>query len=262
MKFAHKKSLGQNFLTNKNLISALVSDAKVTKDINVLEIGAGMGSLTSQLAISAKQVLAIETDLRLKPILEEKFVNSNVSFIFDDFLNVDFSTIENILGKNYIVVANLPYYITTPILYKFFEECNGATRIVVMVQKEVALRMVSNPGGKDYGVLSVACQHMGETKILRNVSRQNFNPIPNVDSAFVEVNLKNKDDVNPFFHFVRQCFAMRRKTLVNNLKNKYDCSIINKWLINKKIALDIRAETLSPLMLYDLFVYISNFYKI
>lgn len=262
MKFEHKKSLGQNFISDKNLLAALAEDAGVDKDSCVLEIGPGLGSLTEQLSKRAKKVLAIETDSRLIEPLTEKFNNSNVSFIFNDFMKVSFLEIEQHFMQEYAVVANLPYYITTPILFRFFEEKNNATSVCVMVQKEVAERMVASPGSKDYGILSVACQHMGTTKILRNVGRKNFNPVPNVDSAFVKVELNNKEDKKPFFSFLRACFAMRRKTIVNNLKGKYNLECMLKWLQENNKSAAARAEELSYKEIYNFYLYVSKTNKI
>ena len=221
MKFEHKKSLGQNFLKDPNLLSALADDAQILSTDNVLEIGPGLGALTSQISKRAKKVLAIETDNRLKEHLEEKFGGTNVQLLFNDFMQVDFKEIEKILGKEYIVVANLPYYITTPILFRFFCEANGAKKIAIMVQKEVAERICAKPNTKDYGILSVACNYFGKPKIARIVSKKNFDPVPKVDSAFVVLSIE-KEQNNDFLQFVRQCFAMRRKTLFNNLKDKYN----------------------------------------
>ena len=258
MKFEHKKSLGQNFLSDKNLLSALADDAGVKNGMSVLEIGPGLGSLTEQLSARAEKVLCIEADNRLEQPLRERFANKNVQFIFEDFLKVSFEQIEAILGKEYVVVANLPYYITTPILFRFFEEKNGAQKIAVMVQKEVAERMVATPGSKDYGILSVACQHMGKTKILRQVGRKNFNPVPNVDSAFVEVELLRKTDNKPFFAFLRSCFSMRRKTLQNNLKGRCGQQSLLDWLATNNKPVAIRAEALLPKEIFDLFEFVSK----
>lgn len=259
MKFEHKKSLGQNFLSNKNLLVALAADAQILPTDNVLEIGPGLGSLTEQLAKNANKVLSVETDLRLKEPLTEKFASTpSVQFLFRDFMKTSFEEIEQILGNDYIVVANLPYYITTPILFRFFEEQNGAKKIAVMVQKEVALRMTASPSCKDYGILSVACQHMGQTKILRQVARQNFNPVPNVDSAFVLVELQNKQNAKEFFNFSRLCFAMRRKTLVNNLKSKYEQQKVVDALIKLGFGAATRAEALAPNQLEQLFELLSK----
>lgn len=258
MKFEHKKSLGQNFIHNKSLLEALANDAEILSTDNVLEIGPGLGTLTEQIAKRANKVLAIEADMRLKEPLETKFKGQNVQFMFDDFMNVSFDEIEKILGKNYIVVANLPYYITTPILFRFFCEKNGAQKIAVMVQKEVAERICAKSGSKDYGILSVSCAHFGNPKILRNVERRNFDPVPNVDSAFVLIPLTKNAQNNNYLDFVKICFAMRRKTLVNNLKGKFEQQdILNAISACRKLP-SARAEEFLPEELEKMYAQLSK----
>ncbi|MBO7508391.1 MAG: ribosomal RNA small subunit methyltransferase A [Clostridia bacterium] len=258
MKFEHKKSLGQNFITNTNLLAALAEDASIMPTENVLEIGPGLGTLTNEISKRANKVLAIEADNRLVDILEDKFKNTNVEFIFDDFMKVSFDDIKKKLGDNYIVVANLPYYITTPILFRFFCEKNNAQKIAVMVQKEVAERICANPGSKDYGILSVSCAHFGNPKILRNVARQNFDPVPNVDSAFVLIPIDNKKQNNEYLEFVRNCFAMRRKTLVNNLKGKYDSGDVAAVIESCGKSSTARAEEFTPKEIEHIFEKLSK----
>ncbi len=263
MNFETKKSLGQNFIRDKNLLNALVVDANVLNTDCVLEIGAGLGSLTEVLAEKAKRVLSIETDLRLENILREKFENKkNVEFIFKDILKIDLKEIDKIMQEPYIVVANIPYYITSPILFKFFEEKNFATKLAVMVQKEVAERIVSLPGNKEYGVLSVISQFVGDVKILRKVGRENFFPKPKVDSAFLAIDIKNKKADKEFFQFVKECFSMRRKTLLNNIKCEKNKETILNWLNLKNKDNMIRAEELSAGEFYDLFCFLSKSNKI
>lgn len=261
MKFEHKKSLGQNFLKDQNLLLALTADAGVLPTDNVLEIGAGLGALTEQLSAKANKVLSIETDKRLQDILQQKFAGSNVEMLFNDFMQVDFSEIEKKLGNNYIVVANLPYYITTPILFRFFTEINGAKKIAVMVQKEVAERICAKVGTKDYGILSVACSYFGQPKITRIVSRKNFDPVPNVDSAFVVIPLDCAKQNNEFLNFVRICFSMRRKTLVNNLKDSYNKEDIISALKLANKAETTRAEELSVNELEQIYDQLSKINK-
>ena len=261
MKFEHKKSLGQNFLKDPNLLSALTNDADVLATDNVLEIGAGMGALTEQLSLKAKKVLSIETDERLKDFLQQKFDGTNVEMLFNDFMQVNFSEIEKRLGSSYIVVANLPYYITTPILFRFFTEKNNAKKIAVMVQKEVAERICAKVGSKDYGILSVACQYFGTPKITRIVSRKNFDPVPNVDSAFVVIPLDAAKQNNNYLNFIRQCFSMRRKTLVNNLKDLYSKEEIISALKNENKSETARAEEFSNAELLKIFSQLSKINK-
>ena len=225
MEFQTKKKFGQNFLTDKNLLSAIVSDAQITSKDQVLEIGPGMGALTEVLNSSAKRVVSFEIDNDLKDFLLAKNLK-NTQFYFQDVMQKDTKEIEEMFGGNYKIVANLPYYITTPILFKFLGSKNLKS-ITVMVQKEVAQRMVAKPGSKDFGVLSVSIDVYGDAKITRNVGREMFSPAPNVDSAVVRIDVKNKYNISNYkdFHeFVKNIFSMRRKTLLNNLSHAYSFS--------------------------------------
>ena len=257
MKFEHKKSLGQNFLKDPNLLEALAADAQILPTDNVLEIGPGLGALTEKLSKHANKVLAIETDERLKEVLETKFDGTNVTLLFRDFMEVNFEEIEQVLGREYIVVANLPYYITTPILFRFFSEPNGAKKIAIMVQKEVGERMCAKPNSKDYGILSVACSYFGSPKIARIVGKGNFDPVPKVDSAFVVLSIE-KEQNNKFLQFVRECFSMRRKTLVNNLKDKYSKEDILAAIENVSKKETSRAEEFSEKELESIFEFLAK----
>lgn len=220
--FETKKKFGQNFLTDKNLLSAICSDAGLTKDDDVLEIGAGMGTLTEKLSKHAKNVVSYEIDGDLKDhLLNLKL--PNVKFIFKDIMNENLQDIESQFRGNYKLVANLPYYITTPIIFKFLAK-SKVSSLTIMVQKEVAQRMVATEGKKDYGVLSVSIAALGGAKITRVVGREMFHPVPKVDSAVVRIDVKNSykiEDLAGFFTFVKNIFAMRRKTLLNNLVKAY-----------------------------------------
>ena len=222
MEFQTKKKFGQNFLTDKNLLSAIVCDAEISCDDVVLEIGPGMGALTEELSKKAKRVVCFEIDKELKPYLEEKGLK-NVEFHFQDVMDKSLEEIEGVLSEKYKLVANLPYYITSPILFKFLGSKNLQS-ITVMVQKEVAERIIAKEGSKDYGVLSVSIACFGTAKITRFVSREMFNPKPNVDSAVVRIDIRKKEgvlDFENFFNFVKSIFSMRRKTLLNNLTHAY-----------------------------------------
>ena len=222
MEFHTKKKFGQNFLTDKNLLSAIVSDGQIDQEDTVLEIGPGMGALTEQLSKKAKKVVSFEIDKDLKPYLLEKKL-SNVDFVFEDVMQKSLEEIEKKLGNSYKIVANLPYYITSPILFKFLGSKKLKT-LTVMVQKEVAERMVAKEGSKDYGVLSVSIAVYGKAKIMRLVGREMFSPAPNVDSAVVRIDIENSYDIDcfeSFFEFVKKIFSMRRKTLLNNLTHGY-----------------------------------------
>lgn len=261
-KFEFKKSLGQNFIFDTNLLSAIVSDAEISDSDCVLEIGAGAGTLTEQIALKAKKVLAVETDRRLEQTLREKLYKfSNVEFLFEDFMKVEMSQIEKTLGKNFVVVANLPYYITTPILFRFFEEKVSVKRIVVMVQLEVAKRIVAKENTSEYGILSVQCQHFAKVKITRVVGRKNFKPVPKVDSAIVRLDLKLDNTMKGFSKYVRVCFSMKRKTLVNNLKGQFEKEQIEKAIQEIGYGLNVRAEDVSVSNLETLFFKLSKFNK-
>ncbi len=218
--FNFKKKFGQNFLTDKNLLHAIVQDAEISQDDVVLEIGAGAGALTKELSLAAKKVFAYEVDQELKETLLALQLK-NVDFIFADFMKADLKEYDKFDGIK--VVANLPYYITTPIIFKLIDEAKNLKSITIMVQKEVAERIVAQKGGKDYGILSVMMAFYGDAKITRIVKRQMFTPAPNVDSAVVNIKIKQKYNIDRyrFSLFVKSAFSMRRKTLLNNLSSLY-----------------------------------------
>ena len=244
--FQTKKKFGQNFITDKNLLSAIVSDAGITEQDEVLEIGPGMGTLTEEISKLAKKVVSYEIDTELQPYLLSKDLK-NVEFRFKDIMQVDLCKIENSFSGEFKIVANLPYYITTPILFKFIGQTDKVKSITVMVQKEVAERMVSKEGCKDYGVLAVSIAACGDAKITRNVSRNMFNPSPNVDSAVVRIDIKNKYnlDLKAFNNFVKNIFSMRRKTLSNNILQTYGIKRERLEQLYPKEILIRRAETFS-----------------
>ena len=215
--FKFKKSLGQNFLTDKNLLKAIVNDAGINKSDNVIEIGAGAGALT--------EAISEQCNRDLFGYLEEKFASmENVKFVFKDALKLSDDEINALHNTNFKLVANLPYYITTPLIFKFLDNplCESLT---IMVQKEVAERVVAKPGSKAYGVLSVKVQAIANAKITRDVNRKMFTPPPNVDSAVLHISKKEYNfDFNIFSKVVDSAFAMRRKTLVNNLSASFGIS--------------------------------------
>ena len=249
--FRFNKQFGQNFIFDKNLLSAIVKDSGITKQDDVLEIGAGAGTLTKIIASSAKKVVSYEIDKNLVPILQENLAeveNSNV--VFADALKTDIFEIENNFDGEYKIVANLPYYITTPLIFKFIEQTKKVQSITIMVQKEVADRLVAKKGSKDYGTISIILDFYGNVKILRNVPRRMFIPPPNVDSAMVQIDLvKNKFDANEdiFKKLVHSAFAMRRKTLLNNLSQGFGISKfeVEEILTQAKLSPTIRGEQLS-----------------
>lgn len=225
--FNFQKKFGQNFLIDTNVLNKIISSAEITKEDCVLEIGPGIGTMTQYLAENAREVVAVEIDKALIPILEDTLsAYDNVTVINDDILKVDINKIvqEKNNGKPIKVVANLPYYITTPIIMGLFESHVPLKNITIMVQKEVADRMQVGPGTKDYGALSLAVQYYAKPEIVANVPPNCFIPRPNVGSAvirltrYAEPPVKVQDEAK-MFALIRASFNQRRKTLVNGLGN-------------------------------------------
>ena len=216
------KKLGQNFLIKRGIVDAIVRAAELTPGEPVLEVGPGIGTLTQGLAQSGADVTAIELDRRLLEVLDTTLASyDNVRIVHGDVLKLDVPTIMN--HKPFKVVANLPYYITTPIIMSLLESKLPIERLVVMVQKEVALRMVAQPGTKDYGALSVAVQYYTEPDIVLDVPPKSFLPAPAVTSSVIRCVLRDKPPVDVideklFFHVVKAGFAQRRKTFANTMK--------------------------------------------
>ncbi|MDF2986060.1 MAG: dimethyladenosine transferase [Eubacterium sp.] len=224
------KSLGQNFLNDDNVVRKIVDAADLDKDTLVLEIGPGIGSMTKELARRAAGVVAIEIDKYLIPALNDNLSEfSNIDIINNDVMKADIDAIiseykDKFSSKSVKVVANLPYYITTPIIMRFLEEVKGIDGMVFMVQKEVAQRMVSGPGTKDYGALSVAVQFYCKPGIIFDVPPHCFIPQPEVHSTIIRLDILKEpsvkvDDKDLYFKLVRASFGQRRKTLVNGLAN-------------------------------------------
>ena len=257
--FKFKKSLGQNFLNDKNVIHKIVESAEIDKDTMVIEIGPGGGAITKLLVPKSGYSLLYEADSRLEDNLREMLKgNDNYDIIIGDFLKADLKKDLSKYNYNKIyVVANLPYYITTPIIMKFVEECILPQKFVIMVQKEVAYRLSAEVGSRDYGSLTVFLNYYYEINKLFDVSRNCFTPKPNVDSAIVEMKLKDNRlkvvDYNLFRALVRDSFLYKRKTIRNNLK-KYDLSVIENVLNKYGFDLSVRAEALS----LEIFVEMAN----
>ena len=248
--FKFDKKYGQNFITDYNLLRAIVSDAGVTRDDTALEIGAGAGTLTRALAESAGRVVAFEIDPSLSPVLDESLAGlNNVEVIMDDVTKWTDSELDDLTGSDYKVVANLPYYITTPLLFTFLERENKPSSVTVMVQKEVAERICATPEKGDYGALSVAVALRGKASITRIVKRDCFTPAPNVDSAVIRIDL---DPAAPtdrsLYELVAKSFAMKRKTLVNNLSAGYAIPkpFAAELLVSLGFSPTVRAEQLAP----------------
>ena len=255
--FAFQKKFGQNFLIDSNVLESIIRGAEITKDDFVLEIGPGIGTMTQYLCEAARQVVAVEIDKMLIPILEDTLSEyDNVEVINQDVLKVDIKSLaeEKNNGKPIKVVANLPYYITTPIIMGLFESGVPIDSITIMVQKEVADRMQTGPGSKDYGALSLAVQYYATAKVILNVSATCFMPRPNVDSAVIKLTRHKEPTVNVadeklMFKIIRASFNQRRKTLVNGL---YNVGGLNKSkeelaavLESIGLAANVRGETLT-----------------
>ena len=255
--FNFKKKFGQNFIVDKNIIHSIISKSIIDKDTLVIEIGPGAGSLTTELDKVSGHVIAYEIDKTLKPILEKHNLN-NTTIIYEDFLKRNIS--EDLKKYNYqkiYVVANLPYYITTPIIIKLIEDKLNIDKIVVMVQKEVGDRFKAKPNTKEYNSLSIFINYYYTVEKLLDVSKNIFIPKPNVDSIVVSLTKKgNKikvDNEKLFFKLVRDSFKQKRKTLKNNLKG-YNLKKIEEILKKHNLDLTIRAEAL-PI---EIFAEIAN----
>lgn len=250
--FGFKKRLGQNFITDGALLSEIVRGAGIGPDDAVVEIGCGAGTLTRELANKARRVVAFEVDRELKPVLAVSLAGlDNTEVIFKDFLKVDLPRLESSLGR-YSVVANLPYYATTPLITKIIEESKLCESMTVMVQEEVALRLCASPGTPDYGAITANIALRASAKILMRVGREKFTPSPNVDSAVVKLTIQDGrvpvQDEEHYKKVVRAAFLSRRKTLENNLISVFglDRGQCAKLLSECGIDEKARGETLSP----------------
>lgn len=255
-----KKKFGQNFLIDDNILDEISTSACINYDELIIEIGPGLGNLTSYLLKKSRYVLLVEIDNNMIEILNDRFKeNANYSLINEDILKVDLdekiSKIEEDLNfsfKKVKVVANLPYYITTPILFKLLQDSKRVDEIVVMVQKEVADRMVASPKSKDYGILSVMIKYLADAKIIIKVPKEAFIPSPNVTSSVIKL-VKNKkyecDDEEKLFELIHHAFAQRRKKMINSLESSKFLNLDKKRIKDafNKVNLNenVRAEELS-----------------
>lgn len=257
--FSLKKKFGQNFIIDENVINSIIDKSKIDKDTLVIEVGPGAGSLTYKLGISAKNVICYEIDTTLENVLKENTRDlNNVKIIYQDFLKAN--VLDDIKGYEYkklYFVANLPYYITTPIIIKIIEDCIPVDKMVFMVQKEVGNRFKALPGSKEYGSLSVYLNYYFDVKKILDISRHVFMPEPNVDSIIVEFpkkeNLLAVKNEEVFFKLIRDSFTQKRKTLRNNLKG-YNLEKIEEVLNRHNLDLSVRAEQLST----EIFIEIAN----
>ena len=255
--FAFQKKFGQNFLIDTHVLDKIISAAEITKDDLVVEIGPGIGTMTQYLACAAREVVAIEIDKMLIPILQDTLSEyDNITVINEDVLKVDLNKLaeEKNGGRPVKVVANLPYYITTPIIMGLFENHVPLHSITIMVQKEVADRMRMGPGTKDYGALSLAVQYYAEPYLVANVPPNCFMPRPNVGSAVIRLTVHENPPVTVrdeklMFRLIRASFNQRRKTLANGLKNSpelhYSKEQIEEAIERLEVSPSIRGEALT-----------------
>ena len=259
--FIFKKAYGQNFLTDESLLSSVVERSGIDENSVVIEIGVGAGTLTREIAKKAKKVYGFEIDTKLKPVLDRTLEGfSNVEIIYKDIMKCSMQEIEDMLGGNYTLIANLPYYITTPIIMRFIEEASNLDGIVITIQKEVAERITAKEKTADYGSITVSINAVSDSEIIEVIGREKFYPSPNVDSAVVKITMnKNKfkiSDMVKFKSLVKCAFTMRRKTLVNNLMKGLNFSReqAETLLKNNDIVITARGEELSV----EKFVSLSN----
>ncbi len=264
--FKFKKKNGQNFIIDENIINKIVENSNIDKNTLVIEIGPGAGSLTKKLAQNAKQVLCYEIDETLKIVLNDLVMEfNNIDIFYQDFLKSNIlDDLKQYQYEKLYIVANLPYYITTPIIMKVIEDNIPVDKIVVMVQKEVGDRFKATPGTKDYNSLSIFLNYYFDISKLMDVSRNVFLPKPNVDSIVVEFK-KNKKNYNIkneklFFQLIHDSFQQKRKTIKNNL-NKYDLKIVENVLKKYNFDLNSRAEQIPIYVFADISNEIGGSYE-
>lgn len=251
--FVFKKQLGQNFLTEGSLLRAIVKDAGVTENDTVVEIGTGAGTLTQAIAEKAKKVYTFDVDTALLPVLNETLAGrDNITINFIDVLKCSDEKLKEIIGEEpFKVVANIPYYVTTPLIMRFLESTLKVESLTVMVQKEVADRLVAEPDTENYGAITLAIEMRGIAKVTRPVSRMLFHPAPKVDSAVVHIAIDDNrfeiDDRDFLRKLIRAGFQMRRKTLVNNIGSSLGITKdrAKEVLISLGYSESIRGEALS-----------------
>lgn len=263
--FTFEKRYGQNFLTDENLLGEMVEGAGVDKNSTVVEIGMGAGTLTMEIAKRVKKVYGFEIDTKLKPILAETLKDyDNIEITFNDIMKIKTEDLEQMIGGKYTVIANLPYYITTPIIMRFIEEAENCESIIVTIQKEVAERITADAGDSEYGAITASINAVADSVITMYIGREKFLPPPNVDSAVVKITLnKNKydiKDIKEYRKLIKSAFIMRRKTLVNNLIKAYPLSReqVENILTALGFKVDVRGEDLSSQDYVNLYNEISK----
>ena len=267
--FAFQKRFGQNFLIDSNILENIVSAANITKEDFVLEIGPGIGTMTQYLCENAREVMAVEIDDNLIPILADTLsAYDNVTVVNEDILKLDIAKVakEHNGGRPIKVVANLPYYITTPIIMGLFESHVPLESITVMVQKEVADRMQSGPGTKDYGALSLAVQFYSKAEIVANVPANCFMPRPNVGSAVIRLTCHEErpvdvEDENFMFKIIRASFNQRRKTLQNGLNNASNLNVNKEQVVVALEKMGLPATVRGEALSLEQFAALSNLLK-
>ena len=250
--FGFKKRFGQNFITDKNLLNSIVEQSGADKNTAVIEIGCGAGTLTRAIAERAKNVIGFEVDKTLQPVLAQTLAGlDNVEVVFRDFLKVNLSELEQKTGE-YAVIANLPYYVTTPLITKLLEEGKLCKSLTVMVQEEVALRLCAKENTPDYGAITAVIALRADAEIIKKVPRRMFTPQPNVDSAVVRLTVEEGrlpvSDERIYKKTVHAAFSARRKTLENNLVNVFKLTRAQAQEVLTACSIDLKArgETLSP----------------
>ncbi|MBR4110639.1 MAG: 16S rRNA (adenine(1518)-N(6)/adenine(1519)-N(6))-dimethyltransferase RsmA [Clostridia bacterium] len=253
------KRYGQNFLINQNIVDEIIEKSEINENDVVIEIGPGLGTLTKALATVAKKVIAVELDENMVKILKERPLGNNIEIIHDDILKVDLKSIID-TNESVKVVANLPYYITTPIIMTLLENKYNLQSITVMVQKEVGRRICSEPGSKEYGAITVSVKYYSDAKIIIDVPKDNFLPAPEVDSCVIKLDIRKTpivelNDEKLFFEIIKNGFCQRRKTILNSLTSNGITKEKLKDILDKlELSEKLRAEDLS---IYD-FANISN----
>ena len=253
------KRYGQNFLINQDIIDEIIEKSEINNNDVIIEIGPGLGTLTKALAAVAKKVIAVELDENMVKILKDRPLGNNIEIIHDDILKVDLKSIIE-QNESVKVVANLPYYITTPIIMTLLENRYNLQSITVMVQKEVGRRVCSEPGSKEYGAITVSVKYYSDAKIIIDVPKDNFLPAPEVDSCVIKLDIRKNPivelkDEKLFFEIIKNGFCQRRKTILNSLTTKGITKDKLKDILEKlSLSEKLRAEDLS---IFD-FANISN----
>lgn len=267
-KFEFKKKFGQNFISDFNLLQAICEDAGLSKQDEVLEIGVGAGTLTRTIAQNSKKVVGYEIDQALKPVLVQSLAGvENATVVFKDFMKEDSTAINSNFDGKFKVVANLPYYITSNIIFKLIEKDFNVESLTLMVQKEMAERLVATAGTKDYGTITAEVDSIGTAKIMRIVDKKMFTPMPNVDSAIVKIDIDHNKfdikDIKLLQEVIKASFAMRRKTLSNCLKSHFgfDAEQIKNIFHQCSLLETVRGEALATSQFVQLANCIYNLKK-